>query len=48
MGAYLGKGKTFDQALAEFATAYADVNQRDYEALAEAARTGRVEVQKGL
>jgi uncharacterized protein (DUF2252 family) len=48
MAAYLGKGKTFDRALAEFATAYADVNQRDYEALAEAARTGRVEVQEGL
>ena len=43
MAAYLGKGKTFDRAVDEFATAYADVNQRDYEALAEAARTGRVE-----
>jgi uncharacterized protein (DUF2252 family) len=48
MAAYLGKGKTFDRALAEFASAYADVNQRDYEALAEAARTGRVEVEEGL
>ena len=48
IAAYLGKGKTFDRALAGFATAYADVNQRDYEALAEAARTGRVEVQEGL
>jgi len=48
MAAYLGKGKTFDRALAEFARAYADVNQRDYEALAEAARTGRVEVTEGL
>ncbi len=48
MGEYLGKGKTFDRAIAEFATEYADVNQRDYEALAEAAHTGRIEVTEGL
>jgi uncharacterized protein (DUF2252 family) len=48
MGGYLGKGKTFDRAIAEFATTYADVNQRDYDALAEAARTGRIEVTEGL
>jgi uncharacterized protein (DUF2252 family) len=45
MGAYLGKGKAFDRAVAEFATAYADVNECDYEALAEAARAGRIKVE---
>ncbi|MCB5179421.1 DUF2252 domain-containing protein [Streptomyces antimicrobicus] len=40
--AYLGTGDAFDRALADFAEAYADRNQRDYDALVEAARTGRV------
>jgi hypothetical protein len=43
IGAYLGKGDTFDRALAEFAEAYADQNQRDYEALRRAVDEGRVE-----
>ncbi|MGW2633472.1 DUF2252 domain-containing protein [Streptomyces chattanoogensis] len=42
IAAYLGTGDTFDKALTEFAEAYADQNQRDYDALAEAARTGRI------
>jgi len=43
IAAYLGKGDSFDRALAEFGEAYADQNERDYEALREAAREGRVE-----
>jgi uncharacterized protein (DUF2252 family) len=39
---YLGKKETFDRALVEFAEAYADQNERDYGALAEAAKTGKV------
>lgn len=42
IGAYLGGGDAFDQALAVFAEAYADQNECDREALAEAARAGRV------
>ncbi|MEV4000656.1 DUF2252 domain-containing protein [Actinomadura sp. NPDC049753] len=42
IGAYLGGGDTFDRALAEFAEAYADQNERDREALADATRSGRV------
>ncbi|MFF4242086.1 DUF2252 domain-containing protein [Actinomadura geliboluensis] len=42
IGAYLGRGDVFDRALAVFAEAYADQNERDREALAEAARAGRV------
>jgi uncharacterized protein (DUF2252 family) len=44
IAAYLGAGDTFDRTLAEFAEAYADQNERDYEALREAASSGRVEV----
>jgi uncharacterized protein (DUF2252 family) len=44
IAAYLGGTDTFDRALAEFAEAYADQNQRDHDALAEAAEAGRVPV----
>ncbi len=40
---YLGGGDRFDEALAEFAVAYADQNDRDYRAFVEAARSGRIE-----
>jgi uncharacterized protein (DUF2252 family) len=43
IGAYLGKGDTFDRALAEFAEVYADQNERDYESLKRAVDEGRVE-----
>ncbi|QOV36709.1 DUF2252 domain-containing protein [Streptomyces ferrugineus] len=42
IAAYLGGGDRFDRALTEFAQAYADQNERDYEALGAAARSGRV------
>ena len=41
---YLGKGDHFDEALADFATAYAGQNELDYKALVRAARQGRIEV----
>ncbi|HEU4736765.1 MAG TPA: DUF2252 domain-containing protein [Solirubrobacterales bacterium] len=41
---YLGKGDTFDKAMAAFAEAYADQNERDFEALKAAADEGRIEV----
>ncbi|MET8473021.1 DUF2252 domain-containing protein [Streptomyces sp. NPDC006422] len=44
IAAYLGGSDRFDQALARFAEAYADQNERDHEALAAAARDGRVPV----
>lgn len=40
---YLGKSDTFDQALGEFAMAYADQNEQDHAALVKAVRSGRVE-----
>ena len=36
IAAYLGKSDTFDRAVAEFASAYADQNERDYESLTDA------------
>ncbi|MEE4419293.1 DUF2252 domain-containing protein [Streptomyces bugieae] len=41
IAAYLGSKDVFDQALAEFAEAYADRNERDFRALAEAVHPGR-------
>ena len=40
---YLGKGDGFDRAMAGFAAAYGDQNERDYETFTEAVRTGRIE-----
>ena len=48
IGAYLGKNESFDQAIAEFAVAYADQNQRDYEALVDAVKAKRVKAQTGV
>jgi uncharacterized protein (DUF2252 family) len=48
IGAYLGKGESFDQALAEFSERYADQNELDYAALADAAKSGRIEVERDL
>ena len=45
---YLGKGDAFDVSLATFAAAYADQNERDYEAFQNAAADGRIEVVEGL
>jgi hypothetical protein len=42
IAAYLGRGDRFDTALADFAEAYADQNERDYAALQSAARDGKV------
>ena len=48
IASYLGRGPTFERALAEFAETYADQNERDYEALRHAASTGRITVESGL
>jgi uncharacterized protein (DUF2252 family) len=39
---YLGKADSFDQALGEFAIAYADQTERDHAALVQAVNSGRV------
>jgi hypothetical protein len=48
IASYLGQGDVFDRAIAEFSSAYADVNQRDYETLVAAAEAGRIPVQEGV
>jgi len=40
---YLGKADDFDQAVGEFALAYADQNERDHSELVAAAKAGRIE-----
>jgi uncharacterized protein (DUF2252 family) len=48
IASYLGTSDAFDQALVEFSEAYADQNERDYDALVEAEKTGRITVQRGI
>ena len=45
---YLGAGAAFDRALADFASRYADQNERDYEALAAAVKSGRLPAETGI
>ena len=42
IAAYLGKSDTFDRAIGRFSAAYADQNERDYQALKEAVAGGRL------
>ena len=48
IASYLGSSDAFDRAIADFASAYADQNERDYEALVAAVRSGRLEAQTGM
>lgn len=48
ISAYLGSGDVFDRALVEFAEAYADQNEKDYEALQEAVSSGRLTAITGM
>jgi uncharacterized protein (DUF2252 family) len=48
IAAYLGKSSAFDEAIARFASCYADVTERDHEALVRAVRTGRIAVATGI
>ena len=48
IASYLGNGTTFEKALARFAEAYADQNERDYEAFATACRSGRLRAAEGI
>ena len=48
MVAYLGKSDKFDVAITDFSERYADQNERDYQAFADAVRSGRLEAIEGL
>jgi uncharacterized protein (DUF2252 family) len=45
---YLGSGTAFDTALVAFSEAYADQNERDYNALRAAVAAGRITAETGL
>jgi hypothetical protein len=48
IAAYLGGSDVFDQAVADFAAAYADQNERDHARLATAVSSGRLPAQTGV
>jgi uncharacterized protein (DUF2252 family) len=48
IGAYLGGSDVFDRAIAKFAVAYADQNERDHQALIDAVKSGRIIAEQGL
>jgi uncharacterized protein (DUF2252 family) len=48
IASYLGTGAVFDDAMARFAEGYAEQNERDYAALAAAAKAGRVVAETGV
>jgi uncharacterized protein (DUF2252 family) len=48
IASYLGKSDAFDRALADFANGYADLNERDFAKLGDAARAGRIEAKEGI
>ena len=48
ISSYIGTGSAFADAIAIFAEAYADQNERDYAALVAAVDTGRLKAQTGL
>jgi uncharacterized protein (DUF2252 family) len=48
IAAYLGNSSSFDRAILEFSEAYAEQNERDYQALSAAVSSGRIKAETGL
>jgi uncharacterized protein (DUF2252 family) len=48
IAAYLGASDKFDKSIARFSKRYADQNERDYLAFADAVRTGRIAALEGV
>jgi predicted alpha/beta hydrolase len=48
IASYLGNSVAFDNAIAEFAAAYADQNERDFKAFTEAIASGRLNAERGV
>ncbi len=48
IASYLGNGDAFDRATADFASVYANQNEKDYEAFAAAVRSGRLIAKTGI
>lgn len=48
LAAYLGRKDRFDQSIADFSERYADQNERDYQAFANAVGSGRLQALEGV
>ncbi|MFZ0218344.1 MAG: DUF2252 domain-containing protein [Candidatus Dormiibacterota bacterium] len=48
IAAYLGSGDAFERGIADFCVAYADQNERDHQAFADAVSSGRIEATAGV
>jgi uncharacterized protein (DUF2252 family) len=48
IASYLGESESFDEAIADFSEAYADQNERDFQAFAGAVASGRLVAATGL
>ncbi len=48
ISSYLGNNDRFDRAMAEFAEAYADQNERDYKTLTDAVAAGQIKAETGF
>jgi uncharacterized protein (DUF2252 family) len=48
IASYLGNGDSFDRAIVEFSKAYAEQNDRDYQALRAAVKSGRIAAETDL
>jgi len=48
IASYLGQGSSFDRAIVQFSHAYAEQNERDYQALVAAVESGKIKAETGL
>src|SRR5262245_35321189 len=48
IASYLGNGDRFDRAILEFSKTDAEENEREYQAMASAVKSGRIAAQTGL
>ena len=48
IAAYLGKSDTFDRSITDFSERYADQNDQDFQAFADAVKSGRLEAVEGV
>jgi uncharacterized protein (DUF2252 family) len=48
IAAYLGKSDKFDRSITDFSARYADQNEKDFQAFADAVRSGRLEAVEGV
>ena len=48
IAAYLGGSDVFERAIAQFAVAYADQNERDHQSLVDAVKSGRITAEQGV